>query len=148
MTFVSQVLEAKGSELHSLPPDATVFEALERMAQKNVGALLVIDRGKLAGIFSERDYARKVALFGKTSRETRVREVMSTDVVCVNPRQTIEECMSLMTENRIRHLPVLEGEGVAGVVSIGDVVKAIIADREFQLKQLEGYIAGSPPARP
>jgi CBS domain-containing protein len=112
------------------------------MAEQNVGALLVLDGEKIVGVFSERDYARKVILKGKASKETSVDEIMTSEVTTVHPGQSVEECMGLMTDKRIRHLPVLEGEKLAGLISIGDVVKAIISDREFIIKQLESYITG------
>jgi CBS domain-containing protein len=142
MKTVSMLLRAKGREVHSIVPDAPVFDALALMAERNVGALLVTEAGRLVGIFSERDYARKVILKGKTSRETTVREIMSSHVVSVRPEQTITECMALMTERRIRHLPVLEGDELVGIISIGDVVKAIITEQEFEIEQLQSYITG------
>ncbi len=143
MTTVKQILETKGHEVWSVPPDATVYDALRIMAEKNIGALLVLDAHKLKGIISERDYARKVVLKGKFSRETPVEEIMSTNVVTVRPDHSIEECMALMTDKRIRHLPVLENERLVGIISIGDVVKAYISEQEFTIKQLENYITGS-----
>jgi CBS domain-containing protein len=144
MKTVKQLLQEKGHAIWSIAPDANVYAALKLMADKNVGAVLVIDAGdKLAGIFSERDYARKVTLHGKTSRETPVREVMTEKVVCVRPDQSIEDCMALMTGKRIRHLPVLENNRLVGVISIGDVVKAIISEHEFIIEQLENYIVGT-----
>jgi CBS domain-containing protein len=142
MKTVRDLLRVKGGATWSIAPAATVYEALALMAEKDVGALLVLEAGNLVGIVSERDYARKVALRGKTSRETPVREIMTARVVWVRPEQTIEECMSLMTNKRIRHLPVLEGERLIGVISIGDVVKAIISEQEFIIAQLENYITG------
>ena len=143
MTTVSQILQAKGTRVWSVSPDTTVFDALKLMAEKNLGALLVLEGEKLVGIFSERDYARKIILQGKTSKETPVMEIMSTDVLYVRPEQSIEECMALMTDKRIRHLPVLEGTKLVGLISIGDVVKAVISEKEFVIKQLENYITGT-----
>ena len=142
MITVRDILQQKGNQIWSVSPDATVFDALESMAEKNVGALLVLDGEKIAGVFSERDYARKVILKGKASKKTSVEEIMSSEVTTVGPGQSVEECMALMTDKRIRHLPVLEGEKLVGMISIGDVVKAIISDREFIIKQLENYITG------
>ena len=143
MKFVSQLLEAKGHTVWTITPDTSVFEALKRMADRNVGALLVVEGEKLAGIFSERDYARKVILKGKASREIPVDEIMSTRVVFVRPNQTIDECMALMTEKRIRHLPVLQSGKLIGLISIGDVVKTVISEQEFIIHQLENYISGT-----
>jgi len=120
-----------------------VFDALSLMAEKEVGALLVLEGEKLVGIISERDYARKVILLGKSSKSTAVREIMTAEVICVRPEQTIQECMALMTESHVRHLPVLENDRLSGVISIGDVVKAIISEQEFMIEQLERYIVGS-----
>ena len=142
MKSVRQLLQAKGRDIHSIAPDARVFEALKLMAEKNVGALLVVEGERLVGVFSERDYARKVILKGKTSKDTAVRDIMTSHVLYVRPEQTIEECMALMTAKHVRHLPVLEEEGLVGVVSIGDVVKAIIAEQEFIIEQLQNYITG------
>ena len=119
-----------------------VYDALTLMAEKNLGAVLVMDGARIAGIFSERDYARKVTLKGKSSRETPVKEIMTQDVLFVRPGHSIEDCMALMTDKRIRHLPVMEGEKLMGVISIGDVVKAIISENKFVIKQLEDYISG------
>jgi len=143
MTTVAQVLHEKGNAIWSISPDATVYDALKLMAEKNVGALLVLDDSKLVGILSERDYARKIILRGKTSKETLVREIMSVEVRYVRPENTLEECMALMTGKHIRHLPVLEGERLIGVISIGDVVRAVISEKEFLIQQLEHYITGS-----
>jgi CBS domain-containing protein len=140
MKTISQLLQAKGGEIHSIAPDARVFDALRLMADKNVGALVVLDNGKLAGIFSERDYARKVILLGKSSHDIPVRDIMTGKVITVHPGQTVGECMALMTEKRIRHLPVTEGERLIGVLSIGDLVKEVIAEQEQTIKQLESYI--------
>jgi len=142
MKTVAQLLRAKPHAILSVAPDTAVFRALQLMAENNVGALLVLDGSTLVGIFSERDYARKVILVGKSSKETAVREIMSSHVLYVRPQQTIEDCMALMTDKRVRHLPVLEDERVIGVISIGDVVKGIISEQEFMIEQLQNYIAG------
>ncbi len=142
MQTVRDILQIKGHAAWSIGPQATVYDALQLMADKDVGALLVIDAGRLAGIFSERDYARKIILKGKSSRETLVREIMTERVISVQPEQTVAECMALMTNHRIRHLPVLEAGEVTGVISIGDVVKAIITQQEFTIEQMENYISG------
>lgn len=139
---VSDLLAVKGSQVWSVPADTTVFDALRLMAEKNVGAVLVMQGDKLVGIFSERDYARKVILHGKSSREILVNEIMTPEVAHVSPGQSVHECMELMTHKHIRHLPVLEENVLRGVISIGDVVKAIISDQEFMIGQLESYIAG------
>jgi CBS domain-containing protein len=140
MKTVRQLLQAKGREVHSVAPDARVFDALKLMAERNVGALVVLEGTRLAGIFSERDYARKVILLGKSSHDIPVREIMTAKVITVNPGQSVEECMALMTEKRIRHLPVTEGERLVGMLSIGDLVKEVIAEQEQTIKQLESYI--------
>jgi CBS domain-containing protein len=137
---VKHLLAEKGSFVFSLPPDASVFQAIEMMAERSVGALLVMDGQTLRGIISERDYARKVILKGKQSRQTPVRDIMTTTVTCVVPERTVEECMALMTDKRIRHLPVVEDSRVVGIISIGDVVRAVISDKEFVIQQLEKYI--------
>lgn len=137
------LLQKKGHEIWSTSPDASVYLALQLMADKDVGALLVYDGDELVGIFSERDYARKVNLQGKTARETLVKEIMTEQVVCVQSSQTVAESMALMTEKRIRHLPVIETDKVIGVITIGDVVKEIISEQEFVIEQLENYISGN-----
>jgi CBS domain-containing protein len=142
MKTVTQLLRTKGHEILSVSPETSVFEALKVMAEKNVGALLVVETERLVGVFSERDYARKVILKGKASREVPVRDIMTSHVLYVRPEQTIEDCMALMTDKRVRHLPVLAEERLVGVVSIGDVVKAIIAEQEFIIEQLQNYITG------
>ena len=143
MTTTKLYLQRKGNEVWSTRPDTTVFEALRLMAEKDIGALLVFESDQLVGIFSERDYARKVILQGKSSTETLVGEIMTPQVVYVRPEQTIEECMALMTEKRIRHLPVMEAGLVVGLISIGDVVKSIISEQEFVIEQLTNYITGN-----
>ena len=142
MKTVRDILRDKGHSVWSVAPDATVLEALELMAEKNVGAVLVLDGDRLVGIMSERDYARRVILLGKTSKDTPVSEIMTSRVLYVGADQTIQECMALMSEKRIRHLPVMEGDRVIGVVTIGDVGRAIISDQQFLLAQLERYITG------
>ncbi len=139
---VSSILSAKGSHIWSVKPDTTVFDAITTMAERNVGALLVMDAEKLVGVISERDYTRKVALKGRSSRETTVGEILSTHVVSATPRHTIEDCMRLMTENRVRHLPIVEGEKVMGIVSIGDLVNWTISAQHAAIEQLENYITG------
>ncbi len=147
MNRVKDILRSKGDQVWSISPNATVREALQEMADKNIGAVLVMDEGRLAGIFSERDYARKVVLKGRRSDETRVAEVMTSQVVGVRLDDTVEECMALMTDKRIRHLPVVDGGEVTGIVSIGDVVKSIISEQQFLIEQLELYITGTPQRR-
>lgn len=142
MKTVAQILRTKGHEVLSVSPEISVFEALRVMAEKNVGALLVVEGERLTGVFSERDYARKVILKGKASRETPVREIMTSHVLYVRPEQTVDDCMALMTDKRVRHLPVLDEERLVGVISIGDVVKAIITEQEFIIEQLQNYITG------
>lgn len=142
MSTVRDLLNAKGSAVWVTTPDTSVYEALRQMAEKNVGALLVVESEQLRGIFSERDYARKVVLKGRFSSETSVSEVMTNKVITVTPYQTIEECMELMTDKRIRHLPVLEKEKLVGLISIGDVVKNIIEEQRATINHLEGYITG------
>ena len=142
MSTIRQLLNKKGTDIWSTTPDVSVYDALLLLADKNIGALLVLQDGELVGIFSERDYARKVVLHGKTSMGTAVREIMVKDVITVSPQMSIKDAMALMTEKRIRHLPVLEGKEIIGVISIGDLVKDIIADQEFTINQLENYIRG------
>lgn len=141
---ISEILSHKGRNAWAIGPEATVFEAIQMMAEKNVGALLVTEGNRLVGIISERDYTRKVALKGKSSKQTAVREILSGKVIYVHPEQTVEECMRLMTDHRIRHLPVLKGEEIVGVVSIGDLVNWIISAQSTTIQQLQTYIAGCP----
>ena len=140
MKTVRDLLQGKPAAVWSVSPDATVFEALAVLAEKGIGAVVVVEGGKLVGILSERDYARQVVLKGKASKETPVREIMTTRVMYVGLDQTIDECMALMTGKRFRHLPVLDGDALIGVVSIGDVVKAVISEKQFLIEQLETYI--------
>ncbi|MGY8526390.1 CBS domain-containing protein [Paracidovorax citrulli] len=143
MTTARQLLESKESQaIYSIQPGATVYAALQLMAEKGIGALLVMEHGKIVGILSERDYARKVILMQRTSRETHVRDIMTTAVIYVRPEQTTEECMALMTQHRLRHLPVMEGDELLGMLSIGDLVKGIISEQRFIIEQLEQYITG------
>jgi CBS domain-containing protein len=142
MKTAKDILDAKGHGVWSIATNSCVFDAIKLMAERQVGALIVMDGNKLAGIVSERDYTRKVILQGRTSHGTPVREIMTTHVVSVRPNQSVKECMAVMTEKRVRHLPVLEGGQLVGMLSIGDLVKAIIADQEFTIEQLEGYIRG------
>jgi len=139
---VASILRSKGYDIYSVSPDATVFEALKIMADNGVGALLALEGEKLVGILSERDYARKVVLLGKSSREAKVREIMSDKVLYVHPHRTAEECMAIMINKRIRHLPVLDNDKLSGIISIGDVVKAVIDEKKFVIEQLEEYISG------
>lgn len=141
MQFVQEILKSKRGPLLWVAPDATVFGALTSMAQYDVGALVVLDDGRVVGMFSERDYARKVILHGKSSKDLRVSDVMTAPVHCVRPEDRVQTCMALMTDRRIRHLPVLDGSRVVGLVSIGDVVKAQLTEQEFVIQQLEHYIA-------
>jgi CBS domain-containing protein len=140
MKSVKDILSQKGTDVWSVTPDAKVFDALKLMAEKNIGAVLVIDHGDIKGLLSERDYARKVALEGKSSRELLVKDIMSPKVLFVTPDKSSEDCMTLMIEKRIRHLPVLEEDKLKGIVSIGDVVKAVLDHKEHTIDQLEQYI--------
>jgi CBS domain-containing protein len=142
MHNIGTLLEAKGREIWSIEPQETAFKALQTMAQKNVGALLVVDKGNLVGIFSERDYARKVILKGKSSKETTVGELMTQEVFYAGPEDTLQESMALMTAKHIRHMPVLKDEQLIGMVTLGDVVKQIISQQKFTIKELEKYISG------
>ena len=139
---ISSLLHHKGSTVWHISPEATVFDAIQLMADKNIGALTVMSNGRLTGIFSERDYTRKIALAGKTSKQTLVKEIIPSKVVTVPPDQSVEECMRLMTEHRIRHLPVLQNDEVVGIVSIGDLVNWIISAQDAAIAQMESYISG------
>jgi CBS domain-containing protein len=142
MKTVKDLLEDKGHNVWSIGPGDSVYDAIELMADKEVGALMVMEGTKLVGVISERDYARKVILKGHSSKNTQIKEIMTTHVMYAQPDQTVEECMALMTEKRIRHLPILEGGQLLGVISIGDLVKSIIAEQQFIIEQLERYISG------
>ena len=141
---ISEILSYKGSTAWSISPEATVLEAIQMMADKNVGALLVTENDKLVGIISERDYTRKVVIKGKSSRTTAVKEILSSHVIHVTPSHTVEECMRLMTDHHFRHLPVLEEDRIAGIVSIGDLVNWIISAQTSTISQLQTYITGVP----
>jgi CBS domain-containing protein len=139
---IRNIIRSKGSTVHSVSPETTVFEALQKMSEANVGALIVMDGAKLAGIVSERDYARKIVLMGRSSPDTPVSAIMSAKVLCATPDQTVEDCMAMMTAKAVRHLPVLDNKKVVGIVSIGDLVKTIIGEQQFVIEQLESYIHG------
>jgi CBS domain-containing protein len=143
MKTVAEILKEKGDRtVHTIEPTASVFEAVERMAQKNIGALLVLEHGRIVGMLTERDYARKVVLMARSSKDTPLREIMTTSVIYVRPDQTSEECMALMTQSRVRHLPVIDEGKLAGLISIGDLVKGIISEQKFIIEQLQHYITG------
>ena len=143
MPTVAEILKSKADNtVYSLGPDASVYDALKLMSEKNIGALLVIEEGRIVGIFSERDYARKIVLMSRSSKDTPLRDIMTKSVRFVTPDETTEQCMALMTENRLRHLPVLDGDKLVGIVSIGDLVKSIISEQQFIIEQLEHYITG------
>lgn len=143
MKTAADLLKAKPHQsVHAITPGASVFDAVKLMSEKNIGALLVMEGEEIAGIVTERDYARKIILMSRSSKETPVREIMTSAVMYVHPSQTSEECMVLMTENRLRHLPVMDGNKLIGLISIGDLVKAIISDQKFTIEQLEHYISG------
>ena len=141
MQTVRQLLEEKGHVVWSISPDASVYDAVKLMAEKGIGALVVVEQAKTVGLLSERDYARKVILMGRSSKETKIREIMTTQVIFADPDQSVQECMSIMTEKHIRHLPVMEDDRLIGVISIGDLVKTIIAEQQFVISQLEHYIS-------
>ena len=142
MVTMKNLLESKGREVWSIAPNAVVFDAIREMADRGVGALPVVEAGKLVGIVSERDYARKVILLGRSSKDTPVRDIMTSQVYCVGPEENIQVAMTLMTERHIRHLPILDGGRLVGVVSIGDLVKSLLAEKDLVIGQLESYIAG------
>jgi CBS domain-containing protein len=142
MRVVMQILQAKGSQVWTIEPQATVYEALKFMAEKEIGALVVVEDGRVVGIFSERDYARKVILEGKSSKETHVEDIMTNRVITVTPDTTVDACMGLMTDRHIRHLPVIDNSNLVGVISIGDVVKSIISEQKYLIEHLENYIVG------
>ena len=143
MSTVGKILQKKGNLIFSINPGMTVYEALETMVEKNVSALVVMNAGKLAGIFTERDYARKVILKGKASKETKIGEIMTENVITVTPQSSIDDCMRLMTSKFIRHLPVVENDELVGIISIGDVVKHVIDDQKFIIENMEHYITGT-----
>ncbi len=143
MTTVTDILSSKANPtIHTIDPAASVYEAVRLMAQENIGALVVVEHDRVVGIVTERDYARKVALMARASRDTPLRDIMTSPVMYVQPRQTSEECMALMTENRLRHLPVMDGGKLIGLISIGDLIKDIISEQKFIIEQLEHYISG------
>ena len=142
MKTVRDILRVKGSDIFTTTPDATVYDALQQMADKNIGSLLVLEEQRIVGLISERDYSRKTILKGRFSKETAVREIMTTDVITVGPAQDLEACMELFTDKHVRHLPVIENDEVIGIVSIGDVVKGVIDDKEFLIREQEKYIKG------
>lgn len=142
MQTINQLLQSKGSHVEIIDTDATVFEALALMAEKEIGSLVVVQDGRPAGLFTERDYARNLILKGRTSKETKVGDAMSSPVVVASPEQSVEECMAVMTEKRVRHLPVIQDDQLVGIISIGDLVKAIIENQQFMIEQLVSYING------
>jgi CBS domain-containing protein len=142
MSTVRNILQIKGNAVHSISPDSSVYDALEELEENNLGSLVVVENGKLTGVFTERDYARKVILKGRSSKETLVRDIMSSRPIFVNPDNTLDECMQLMSDKFIRHLPVLENEELVGVISIGDIVRYIINEKDFIIDNLEHYITG------
>jgi CBS domain-containing protein len=140
MTIVSQILQAKGSRTWTVSPKSTVYDAVNLMAEHDIGALVVVENDNVVGMFSERDYSRKIILHGKSSKDTQVDEIMTHEVLCISPDQSVAKCMALMTEKRIRHIPVLDRGQLVGVISIGDVVKAIISEQQIIINHLEDYI--------
>jgi len=144
MKTVKQLLQDKGSTVHTVYPDAIVFESLQIMSDRNIGALVVIEGDEVVGLLSERDYTRKGILKGRAAKDTPVRDMMKTPVICVSPEQSVDACIAIMTEKRVRHLPVLQNGQLRGIVSIGDVLKTTIEDQQFTIEQLEHYISGTP----
>lgn len=144
MQFTKQLLELKGENVITIGPDSSVFDAIKVMADNHVGALPVMEDNNLVGIITERDYARNVILKGKSSKVTPVKDIMTSNVLCAKPNHTLEECMALMTDKRVRHLPVIDNGNVIGIISIGDLVKSIISEQKFMIEQLEHYISGLP----
>ena len=142
MTMINQLLKEKGAAYFSVRPDETVYSAIKKMGEKHIGSVLVMDRATLVGIVTERDYARNVALKGRSSPQTLVSEIMSTEVACIEPNDTVEKSLALMTEKRIRYLPVVKDGAVVGIISIGDLAKSIIGDQRFTINQLETYCGG------
>jgi CBS domain-containing protein len=142
MQTINQVLQDKGSQVELIDMDASVFEALSLMAEKGIGSLVVVEDGRPVGLFSERDYARNIILKGRTSKDTKVADAMSSPVVVAHPEQSVEECMAVMTDKRVRHLPVMHNDQLVGIISIGDLVKAIIENQQFMIEQLVSYING------
>lgn len=142
---VSSILRSKGEWIITIQPDATVYETISRMVEHNVGAIVVTERGKLAGIFTERDYLRRIVLEGRTSRDTEVQEVMTRDVFCATPEHTVRECMTMMTQQKCRHLPVLRDDILAGIISMGDCVKCLLAESQQELEDLRDFIRGGYP---
>ncbi len=141
MASVKQILQGKGHDVWSVGPEASVYDAIEIMADKEVGALVVMEGESLVGVFTERDYARKIVLQGRSSRDTKIKDIMTSRVAYARPGQSVEECMAVMTEKRIRHLPVIEDEKLLGIISIGDLVKSIIEEQQHVIEQLEQYIS-------
>ena len=144
MQTIKQLLESKGSNILTINPESSVYDSIKTMADHHVGSLLVMENDNLMGIITERDYSRKIILKGKSSKDTPVKDIMVTNVLCVQPEKSVEECMALMTDKRVRHLPVVEGDKIVGIISIGDLVKAIISEQKFMIEQLEHYISGFP----
>jgi CBS domain-containing protein len=142
MQTVRQLLQDKGHKVWSIGPEESVYDAIKLMAEKGIGALIVVEQTKPIGMLSERDYARKVILAGRSSKETKISEIMTTQIIFADPQQSVQECMTTMTEKRFRHLPVMENDQLIGMISIGDLVKAIIAEQQFVISQLEQYISG------